>query len=267
MDDKKVKILVIMTAFVLLISGSVMFYIFEKQGMGNRENNSYVNYNVNDYVEIIPVIFNNYNDKYSDINVSRLQIKNIEKKYYQDFINKQEEYISYITSYYNQFQVEDDYIPVSMVHSNIKTQINGAVLSIFYSLTFNFDDNLYSDNIKNYIVTFNIDLITNRVLTNDDLLSKYNYSKNYISDKLFNDEILINKNEIVIDKNTNITLNKNDIERKKTDYVNGIVLNFNNIIDLYIEDGSLVLVYDTRELKNMFFIDEYKTNVKFKYLK
>lgn len=267
MNDKNVKVLVITTAFVLLIAGMVMFFIFEKQGMSNRKINSYVNYNVNDYIEITPVVFNNYKDKYNNINVSKVKIKNIDDKYIQEFINKQDEYIGYITSYYNQIQVNDDYIPINDVHSVIKTQINGAVLSIFYSLDFNLDDSLYNDNIKKFIVTFNFDLFTNKILTNDDLLSKYSYSKNYIADKLFNEDILIAKNELVIDRVTNITLTRNDIEGKKNDYVNGIVLNFNNIIDLYIEDGSLVLVYDTKELKNMFFMDDYITNIKFKYLK
>ena len=41
----------------------------------------------------------------------------------------------------------------------------------------------------------------------------------------------------------------------------------NNIIEMYIEDDSLVLVYNTKELKNIFFDNEFNTNIKIKYLK
>ena len=74
---------------------------------------------------------------------------------------------------------------------DIKTQINGAVLSIYYQVNFNLDENIFEDNIKSYITTLNIDLGTNKILTNDDLLSKYSYTKEYIADKLFTENVLI----------------------------------------------------------------------------
>lgn len=267
MNDKKVRGLVITTAFILLFVGAILFFVFDKQGMGNHKTNNYVNYNVNDYVEITPVTFNNYGDVYSSINVSKINLKNVDKNLTKEFTLSVEEIISYITGYYNEVSSKSGYASVNTVNSSIKTQMNGAVLSIFYRVDFNLDETIFNDNIKSYIATINIDLGTNKILTKDDLLSKYNYTKDYIADKLFNEDVLINKNEVVIDKNTNMSLTKNDIERKKDDYVNRIISEFDSIIEIYIEDNSLVLVYDTKELKSIFFDNEFDTDIKFRYLK
>lgn len=267
MSDRKVRGLVILAAIILLLSGLILYIVFDRQGMGNNKTGNYVNYNVNDYIEVTPVVFNEYSNVYSSVNVSRIDIKNIDEDITSDFIEKEEEFIGYITGYYKEISNSSGYVPVNTVFSTIKTQINGAVLSIFYKLDFNLDVNIFEDNIKSYIVTINIDLGTNKVLTGGDLLSKYNYSKEYIAEKLFIDDVLIEKGQVVVDKNTNISLTRSDIERKKEEYIERISLEFNNIIDMYIENGSLVLVYDKKELNNVFFDNKFDTDVKFKYLK
>lgn len=267
MNDRKVRGLILITAIALLIAGSVLFFAFDKQGKGKNKTSNYVNYNINDYVEISPVVFNTYGDVYTNINVSKITLKNIDEELTEEFMYDEEEIIGYITGYYEEISESANYMPVSTVTSTIKTQMNGAVLSIFYRLDFTLDESVFSDNIKSYVVTTNIDLGTNKVLSNDDLLSKYNYTKNYIADKLFNEDVLIEKNQMVIDKNTNMSLTKSDIERKKNEYVNRIISEFNNIIEMYIENGSLVLVYDTKELKSIFFDNKFDTDIKFRYLK
>lgn len=266
MSDKKAKGLVIITSFVLLFAGFFLFFLFDKQGINKNGNNNYVNYNVNDYIEITPVVFNSYSDVYSSINVSRINFKNLDHSIVSNFIDKETEIVGYITDYYNKIITYNNYNSVNVVNSTIKTQINGAVLSILYKLDFNLDEEIFNDNIKSYFITINIDLVTNKILTNNDLLSKYNYTKNHIADKLFNEEVLIKKGEVAIDKETNISITKNEIERKKTKYVDRIITEFDNIIEMYIENSSLVLVYNNKELKNLFFDNKFDTNVKFKYL-
>jgi len=267
MNNKKANVLVIITAIILLCAGAFMFFVFDKQGISIHKTNNYINYNVNDYVEIFPVVFNTYNDVYSSINVSKVNFKNIDKDLTRIFLDEEEEIIGYITGYYNEIRSSANYASMSTVSSSIKTQMNGAVLSVFYRLDFKLDDTLFVNNVKSYITTINIDVGTNKIISIDDLLSKYNYTKNYIADKLFNEDVLIEKNQMVVDKNTNISLTRKDIERKKDEYVDRIISEFDNIIDMYIEDNSLVLVYNSKELKNIFFDDEFETNVKFKYLK
>lgn len=268
MNERKIRIFVILTAILFLILGAIMFFMFDRQGLGKNKTNGFIDYNINDYINITPVVFNNYGDVYSSINVSRISFSNIDEELTEDFLIKQNEFIDYITGYYNQINMSNsNYGAVSTVTSTIKNQINGAVLSVFYKLDFVLDENVFSDNIKSYIITFNIDLRTNKILTINDLLLKYDYSKDYISDKLFNEDILIEKGQIVVDKATNISLTKNDIERKKNDYVNKIISEFDNIINIYIENYSLVLVYNVDELKSIFFDNEFDTDIKFKYLK
>ena len=141
MSDRKVKGLVILAAIILLLAGAILYMVFDKLGMGNNNTNNYVNYNVNDYVEITPVIFNDYSDVYSSINVSRIDIKNIDDEITSEFIEKEEEIIGYITGYYKDIDTSDGYVAINTVSSTIKTQMNGAVLSIFYRLDFNLDVN------------------------------------------------------------------------------------------------------------------------------
>lgn len=267
MNDKKVRGLVIVSALVLLLAGTGLYIIFDKQGMGINKTNNYVNYNVNNYVEVTPVVFNTYNNVYSSINVSKINIKNIDEGMTKEFLEKEEEIISYITGYYKEITANSNYLPVNTVSSTIKTQINGAVLSILYKVDFNLDKSIFEDNVKSYMATLNIDLGTNKALTKENLLSKYNYSKSYIAEKLFNEDVLIENGQVVIDKNTNISLTKSDIERRKEEYVNRIISEFDNIIDMYIENNSLVLVYDKKELNNVFFDNKFDTDVKFRYLK
>ena len=255
MNDKQVRSLVIITAFLLLLSGIILFYVFDSQGMSSKNNSNST------------VVFDNYYDVYNSINVDKVTFKNIDKELLNDFLIKQDEIIGYIDGYYNQMIMYEDYIPVSTVSSSVKAQINGAILSVCYRVNFNLDENVFNDSFKSYVFAINIDLRTNKVLTKEDLLSKYNYSKSYIADKLFNDDVLIEKNEVVIDRNTNISLTRNDVKRKKEIYVNRIVFEFNNIIEIYIENDSLVLIYNTKDLKDIFFDNEFDTNIKIRYLK
>ena len=104
-------------------------------------------------------------------------------------------------------------------------------------------------------------------LSNNDLLGKYNYTKEYIAEKILDEDLLISNGQVVIDKNTNISLTKEDIERKKSDYVNRIISEFDNIIKVYIENNSLVLVYDKKELNDLFFDNDYNNELKVRYLK
>lgn len=266
MSDRKAKWLVVIFVIILLMSGAILFFVFEKQGMGKNNYSKYVNYNINDYVDVTPVVFNEYEDVYSDINVSKVTFKNLDANLMIDFLNKEDEIINYITAYYNEISSNKSQSIVSKVTSTIKTQINGAILSVFYRVDFNLDDEVYTDNIKVYFITINIDLGTNKILNNSDLLSKYSYNRSYIADKLFNEDILIQSGQVVIDKDTNISITKNDIERKKSSYVDRIIGEFDNIIEMYIENSSLVLVYNSEVLKKLFFDNEFDTDIKFKYL-
>lgn len=267
MSDKKAKTLVIGGALFLILMGVFLYKLFELQGYKEEKGkNAYINYEVNDYVVVSSVTLDNYSDVFNSTNVDRVTFKNIDNSLTKEFINDEEELINYIKRYYTEI-IKQDYTSSNRVVSKIKTVVNDTVLSVYYEIEFIFDKELYNDNIRNYIITYNIDLKTMKVLTTDDLLTKYNYTKKYIAEKIFNDEILIDEDEVLIDKNTNISFTKKDIERKKEEYINRIVTDFDNIIKMYIERGSLVLVYDSKEIKNIFFDGEFDTNIKVRYLK
>jgi hypothetical protein len=269
MSEKTAKVLVIVSAIFLLLVGFGLYKLFEYQGI-NKDTTSrkIVNYDIKDYVETVPVVFNGYSNVYSKINVSRVNLKDLDNNVIKNFMDEEEKLIEYITTYYNEINNEvENYIPSNEVSSSIKMQINGAILSIYYELDFNLDKNIYSNNIKKYVITTNIDLATGRILSNNDLLKKYNYTRKYIVEKIFDEDLIIGNGQIVIDKNTNISLTKEDIERNKEEYINELITEFDNFINMYIDNKTLVIVYNKSELRNMFFDNEFDSELIVRYLK
>lgn len=269
MSEKTAKVLVVVSAIFLLLVGFGLYKLFEYQGI-NKDTTSrkIVNYDIKDYVETVPVVFNGYSNVYSKINVSRVTLKDLDNDVIKNFMDEEDKLIEYITTYYNEINNEvENYIPSNEVTSSIKMQINGAILSIYYELDFNLDKNIYSNNIKKYVITTNIDLATGRILSNNDLLKKYNYTRKYIVEKIFDEDLIIDNGQIVIDKNTNISLTKEDIERNKEEYINELITEFDNFINMYIDNKTLVIVYNKSELRNMFFDNEFDSELIVRYLK
>lgn len=269
MSEKTAKALVVVSAIFLLLVGFGLYKLFEYQGI-NKDTTSrkIVNYDIKDYVETVPVVFNGYSNVYSKINVSRVTLKDLDNNVIKSFMDEEDKLIEYITTYYNEINDEvENYIPSNEVTSSIKMQINSAILSIYYELDFNLDKNIYSNNIKKYVITTNIDLATGRILSNNDLLKKYNYTRKYIVEKIFDEDLIIGNGQIVIDKNTNISLTKEDIERNKEEYINELITEFDNFINMYIDNKTLVIVYNKSELRNMFFDNEFDSELIVRYLK
>lgn len=269
MSEKTAKVLVVVSAIFLLLVGFGLYKLFEYQGI-NKDTTSrkIVNYDIKDYVETVPVVFNGYSNVYSKINVSRVTLKDLDNDVIKNFMDEEDKLIEYITTYYNEINNEvENYIPSNEVSSSIKMQINGAILSIYYELDFNLDKNIYSNNFKKYVITTNIDLATGRILSNNDLLKKYNYTRKYIVEKIFDEDLIIGNGQIVIDKNTNISLTKEDIERNKEEYINELITEFDNFINMYIDNKTLVIVYNKSELRNMFFDNEFDSELIVRYLK
>ena len=269
MSEKTAKVLVVVSAIFLLLVGFGLYKLFEYQGI-NKDTTSrkIVNYDIKDYVETVPVVFNGYSNVYSKINVSRVTLKDLNNNVIKSFMDEEDKLIEYITTYYNEINNEvENYIPSNEVSSSIKMQINGAILSIYYELDFNLDKNIYSNNIKKYVITTNVDLATGRILSNNDLLKKYNYTRKYIVEKIFDEDLIIGNGQIVIDKNTNISLTKEDIERNKEEYINELITEFDNFINMYIDNKTLVIVYNKSELRNMFFDNEFDSELIVRYLK
>ena len=269
MSEKTAKVLVVVSAIFLLLVGFGLYKLFEYQGI-NKDTTSrkIVNYDIKDYVETVPVVFNGYSNVYSKINVSRVTLKDLDNNVIKSFMDEEDKLIEYITTYYNEINNEvENYIPSNEVSSSIKMQINGAILSIYYELDFNLDKNIYSNNIKKYVITTNVDLATGKILSNNDLLKKYNYTRKYIVEKIFDEDLIIGNGQIVIDKNTNISLTKEDIERNKEEYINELITAFDNFINMYIDNKTLVIVYNKSELRNMFFDNEFDSELIVRYLK
>ena len=79
MSEKTAKALVVVSAIFLLLVGFGLYKLFEYQGI-NKDTTSrkIVNYDIKDYVETVPVVFNGYSNVYSKINVSRVTLKDLD---------------------------------------------------------------------------------------------------------------------------------------------------------------------------------------------
>ena len=231
-----------------------------------KEKSKYTQYIIDGY--LVNDYKRKYNLKIGQIVEVKGNLKDLDNDVIKSFMDEEDKLIEYITTYYNEINNEvENYIPSNEVTSSIKMQINGAILSIYYELDFNLDKNIYSNNIKKYVITTNIDLATGRILSNNDLLKKYNYTRKYIVEKIFDEDLIIGNGQIVIDKNTNISLTKEDIERNKEEYINELITEFDNFINMYIDNKTLVIVYNKSELRNMFFDNDFDSELIVRYLK
>ena len=63
MSERTAKLLVVISAIILLLVGFGLYKVFEYYGFGeSTSNKKIVNYDIKDYVETTPVVFNNYSN-------------------------------------------------------------------------------------------------------------------------------------------------------------------------------------------------------------
>ena len=268
MSKKKADLIIFGTMILLILVGVVLYIDFDRRGLSKSNKNNTISYNVKDYVESYPVMQDEYLDVFSSVNVSYVNLINLDSSICSSFFSLENELNNYIDMYYDEIksQVGSDYIPVNTVSSTIKTSISNAVLSIYYELDFGLDGTYFNETVKKYFITFNVDLGTNKVIDSDDLFIKYDYKKEDIAEKIYEYEIRIPKDDILIDKESNLSFTGEEIEKKKEKYVQRISLEFDNIIRVYIENNSLVVVYNNGELKELFFDYDYTDELVFRYL-
>ena len=108
MSEKTAKVLVVVSAIFLLLVGFGLYKLFEYQGI-NKDTTSrkIVNYDIKDYVETVPVVFNGYSNVYSKINVSRVNLKDLDNNVIKSFMDEEDKLIEYITTYYNEINNEN----------------------------------------------------------------------------------------------------------------------------------------------------------------
>ena len=132
----------------------------------------------------------------------------------------------------------------------------------------------YNKSIKETLKYLKVD--ENNGLNNEEIevrRKKYGYNEftikedKFIVEKIFDEDLIIGNGQIVIDKNTNISLTKEDIERNKEEYINELITEFDNFINMYIDNKTLVIVYNKSELRNMFFDNDFDSELIVRYLK
>ena len=75
---------------------------------------------------------------------------------------------------------------------------------------------------------------------------------------------------ILINKKLNkydVYLTEEDKKRNKEEYINELITEFDNFINMYIDNKTLVIVYNKSELRNMFFDNDFDSELIVRYLK
>lgn len=240
MKDKWLNwIIIILLVCILCLLG---YFIFDRL-VENDNVDEEVTYNVNDYIVIKTVDFGFDTDK---LDVERVVFKNLDVSIVNDFINEQNALISMAKDCYNYWQSFDfEGLNMMIAYSDIWYQINGNILTIYYTLYFESAIGECSD-----IVVVNIDLENEKVVTNEELLKMGKIS--------FEDIAVIHYNKTldtvkkcsekdsfcgVMDKDYR-RIELEEFVNNRTKYINMIVNGLDGAIDCYIKDGKVMYVYN-----------------------
>ena len=156
--DNKRFILVFTMMFCLVISMSTYWMYAYKHKYGkNYFDNKIISYKVSDYV---------------DTDGNYVYLKNIDKEIINTFINRQKEVL------------KNNVIDMSVTKGIYKDILSIKISYVLYGELSNYED----------VITINIDLKNNKVLSNDDMIDMVKGSYKDIATDIFNEYIKINNN-------------------------------------------------------------------------
>ena len=156
--DNKRFILVFTMMFCLVISMSTYWMYAYKHKYGkNYFDNKIISYKVSDYV---------------DTDGNYVYLKNIDKEIINTFINEQKEVL------------KNNVIDMSVTKGIYKDILSIKISYVLYGELSNYED----------VITINIDLKNNKVLSNDDMIDMVKGSYKDIATDIFNEYIKINNN-------------------------------------------------------------------------
>ena len=195
----------------------------------NNEENTIESIDANKYVELV-----NYDLKGN--NIKKVTFTNLDDSLTKDFLDKQDKLINDIQGEY------------SKVESDVWYQVNKDILSVYYKLTTSYEIGDCAS-----IATLNIDLVNNKILSNEDILKLGNTSFNKIATdeydrslKFLEDRCEKNNTCFYEKKMDNGQYGKLTLEEFKTnkeEIINKIETGLDNIIYPYIKDGSIKYDY------------------------
>ena len=213
--DNKRFILVFTMMFCLVISMSTYWMYAYKHNCGkNYFDNKIISYKVSDYV---------------DTDGNYVYLKNIDKEIINTFINKQKEVL------------KNNVIDMSVTKGIYKDILSIKISYVLYGELSNYED----------VITINIDLKNNKVLSNDDMIDMVNGSYKDIATDIFNEYIKINNNREVVDAITEEKLSSSVFNNNSEKYIIRIREKLPEVMNIYIENNEVYYLVRKYEINKV----------------
>lgn len=220
------KAMLILIMLICIIIAMITYWIYayyHKYGNFYFEDIKLISYKIEDYLETK-----------GDI----VYLKNINEEIIETFTNEQKNIIN------------NNYI----TNTEITKSLSDNILSVMISYTI-------SNNKKNYeeIITLNIDLKNDKLLSNDELLEKIGTSYKKIATDIFNDNIKLptDTKQKVTDAITDKEMTSIEFNNNSEKYIIRIREKLPNIIKLYIEDNTVYSLIKLSEIdKVCYYVDK-----------
>lgn len=211
----------------------------EKEINNEQDNNAILR--VQDYVTEEDII---EKELYTDIEIKEVKFKNLDDNLVKDFVAEQNKIINNIKN--KNITIDDINVyggSKYMATTDVWYQINSDILTVYYKVNeMHYEGWLCPSN----LITINIDLKNNKVLSNEETLKLVNYSFQDIAEKEY-DKTLSNLDESIklyVDVEKEIT--KEQFIEDKTYYINKIVSGLDEVTNVYIENGEVK--YNVKEI-------------------
>ena len=213
--DNKRFILVFTMMFCLVISMSTyLMYAYNHKYGKNYFDNKIISYKVSDYV---------------DTDGNYVYLKNIDKEIINTFINKQKEVL------------KNNVIDMSVTKGIYKDILSIKISYVLYGELSNYED----------VITINIDLKNNKVLSNDDMIDMVKGSYKDIATDIFNEYIKINNNREVVDAITEEKLSSSVFNNNSEKYIIRIREKLPEVMNIYIENNEVYYLVRKYEINKV----------------
>ena len=240
------KIMIGLLVFFILLFVFVVIFV-----IANKKDNTVVevpnsNLDVTNYVLMEEIDTTKYMDLYSSVNLKKISFKNLTNESTKEFTDKQDEIIKSLEDsisvnkeFVNEYNKEHNvtgYKSTSKLESIILTNINNNILSVLYLI----EDEVDYKKVNNYIANLFVDTVSKNLLSSEEVLSKYDLSKEGISRRVF-DLVTLGKD------------NKNELTKEADSYSSKIMDNFDKYIYLYFNSDGIYLKYNKSDISNYLF--------------
>ena len=207
----------------------------EQQTSGNKEENNKKIYSAGEYVSLEDY---KVTDKYT---IKKVKFNHLDDNVTKEFYDMQNKILN------NLYASNEDYYTAE---HKVEYYINNNILSVLYMVE---ETNAIGTCATTKAVT-NIDLLNNKVLSEEELLSKVNMSYEKIINKYYDDELSswsknIDENGHVIDS---YEIKFDDFKNNKDKYIKIGLDKIDDVIYTYIKDGHIKYDYYTIDVEVLF---------------